>query len=202
MVYLLPDVTIMELLFKSKFTYSLLDTGVNPSTVANSVPLVPSPSYIFNVTADSFVGKLMQAFDVASSVLSIIGSVASLAGSPLGFLGLAEGGTVINKGGKLSYAPIPKFARGGSYMVPAGYSNDSGLIRVQSGERVDVTPSNQVPMLGKALDEIKQAIMAGNMNSAKRGGDKVVVVVRDTEQAVERSKRVEVRQTKGGFKYD
>lgn len=132
---------------------------------------------IFNVSADSFVGKLLQAFDVGSSILSIISSVASIAtGGPVtGLFGMAEGGTVVNKGGKLSYAPIPKFARGGSYMVPPGYSNDSGLIRVQSGERVDVTPSSQVPMLGKLLGEIKSSIQAGNMNNARKGNKPIVV---------------------------
>jgi hypothetical protein len=131
---------------------------------------------IFNVSADSFVGKLMQAFDVASSIFSILGSVSSLAGGGLfGLLGLAEGGTVINKGGKLSYAPIPKFARGGSYTVPPGYANDSGLIRVQSGERVDVTPTSQVPQLSKLLNDIKSSIQAGNMNNARKGNKPIVI---------------------------
>jgi hypothetical protein len=131
---------------------------------------------IFNVSADSFVGKLMQAFDVGSSILSIISSVASLAGGgPLGFLGLAQGGTVVNKHGKLSYAPIPKFARGGSYMVPPGYANDSGIIRVQSGERVDVTPSNQVPILSKLLTSIDNKLAAANMNSSRKGNHPIVI---------------------------
>lgn len=132
---------------------------------------------ILNVSADSVVGKLMQAFDVGSSMLSIIASIANIAtGGPVTSLfGLAEGGTVINKGGKLSYAPIPKFARGGSYTVPPGYSNDSGLIRVQSGERVDVTPSNQVPMVAKAFNELKSVMMAGNMNNSRKGNQPIVV---------------------------
>lgn len=37
-----------------------------------------------------------------------------------------------------------KYARGGSFIVPPGYPNDSYPILVQSGERVDVTPANQV----------------------------------------------------------
>ena len=133
---------------------------------------------IFNVNADSFVGKLMQAFDVGSSILSIVGSIMNIgSGGVTSLFGLAKGGTVINKHGQLSYAPIPKFARGGSFMVPPGYANDSGLMRVQSGERVDVTPSNQVPMLGKALGEIKSAIMAGNMNGMRKGKQPIVVNV-------------------------
>lgn len=144
---------------------SFVDVFSDTQNIANQV------GRIFNVSADSFVGKLMQAFDVGSSILSIIASVANIAsGGPITSLfGLAEGGTVINKNGKLSYTPIPKFARGGTYIVPPGYSNDSGLIRVQSGERVDVTPSSQVPILSKTLNEIKSAILAGNMNSARKG---------------------------------
>lgn len=39
---------------------------------------------------------------------------------------------------------IPRFAKGGDFMVPQGYPNDSYLMRVQSGERVIVqTPSQQ-----------------------------------------------------------
>lgn len=120
---------------------------------------------IFNVSADSFVGKLMQAFDVGSSILSIIASIGNIAsGGITSLFGLADGGTVINKGGKLSYTPIPKFARGGTYMVPPGYSNDSGLIRVQSGERVDVTPAGQVPQIKTLLESINNKIGATNAN--------------------------------------
>jgi hypothetical protein len=36
------------------------------------------------------------------------------------------------------------FAAGGSFIVPSGFPNDSFPMRVQSGERVTVTPANQV----------------------------------------------------------
>jgi hypothetical protein len=178
---------------------SFVDKFSETQNIANNV------GRIFNVSADSFVGKLLQAFDVGSSILSIIGSIGSLAGGGgiFGLLGLAEGGTVINKGGKLSYAPIPKFARGGSYTVPPGYANDSGLIRVQSGERVDVTPTSQVPMLGKLLGEIKSSIQAGNMNSARRGKQPIVVnVTLDSKDVTKGIKRNENRLNKGGFNFN
>lgn len=38
---------------------------------------------------------------------------------------------------------VPGFANGGDFIVPPGYSNDSFLMGVSSGERVQVTPSNQ-----------------------------------------------------------
>jgi hypothetical protein len=40
---------------------------------------------------------------------------------------------------------LPKFAKGGDFIVPPGYPNDSYLMRVQSGERVIVqTPTQQM----------------------------------------------------------
>jgi TP901 family phage tail tape measure protein len=44
----------------------------------------------------------------------------------------------------LKIPEIRKFATGGDFIVPPGYPNDSYLMGVQSGERVKVTPSNQV----------------------------------------------------------
>jgi hypothetical protein len=58
----------------------------------------------------------------------------------------------------------PGFARGGSFIVPSGYPNDSYPIMVESGERVDVTPRGQQPS-GSEIDytrlgdEIVQALM-------------------------------------------
>lgn len=135
---------------------------------------------ILGISADTFVGKLISGIDTASQVLSLITSVMSFAsgGGPITSLfGLAEGGTVVNNHGKLSYVPIPKFARGGSFTVPPGYSNDSGLIRVQSGERVDVTPSSKVPNITQALDSIKKTLLAGNINNSRRNNQPIQVSI-------------------------
>lgn len=40
--------------------------------------------------------------------------------------------------------PIPRFAQGGDFIVPPGFNRDNYLMGVQSGERVQVTPANQV----------------------------------------------------------
>lgn len=144
------------------------DSFVNKFGELNNI--AHSFSSVLGIGADTFVGKIISGIDTASQILGIISGIINISsGGVTSLFGLAEGGTVINKHGKLSYVPIPKFARGGSYVVPPGYSNDSGLIRVQSGERVDVTPSSQVPILSKTLNEIKSAILAGNMNSARKG---------------------------------
>lgn len=144
------------------------DSFVNKFGELNNI--AHSFSNVLGIGADTFVGKIIAGIDTASQILGIISGIINISsGGVTSLFGLAEGGTVVNKHGKLSYVPIPKFARGGSYVVPPGYSNDSGLIRVQSGERVDVTPSSQVPILSKTLNEIKSAILAGNMNSARKG---------------------------------
>lgn len=153
--------------FKMEFE-QIGDSFVNKFGELNNI--AHSFSSVLGIGADTFVGKIISGIDTASQILGIISGIINISsGGVTSLFGLAEGGTVVNKHGKLSYVPIPKFARGGSYVVPPGYSNDSGLIRVQSGERVDVTPSSQVPILSKTLNEIKSAILAGNMNSARKG---------------------------------
>lgn len=144
------------------------------SEVSNIAHQVQS---IFGITADSFAGQLISAADTVASILGIINSISQLAGGGgiLPFLGFAKGGSVVNKYGKLSYNSIPAFASGGSYMVPPGYPNDSRLVRVQSGERLDVTPSNQVPMLGKLLTQINNSIKAANVNSMRKGTQPIMV---------------------------
>lgn len=51
------------------------------------------------------------------------------------------------------------YANGGDFIVPPGYPNDSYGIRVQSGERVQVTPTNEVG--GSGMSESMIERMAG-----------------------------------------
>lgn len=94
---------------------------------------------IFGDTAGSFVDTLIEGAQTVSSILSAINSAVSI----LGFLGLKDGGSVVNNMGNVAYSRIPKFAGGTSFMVPPGFPNDSFPIMVQSGERVDVTPAHR-----------------------------------------------------------
>lgn len=159
--------------FKMEFE-QIGDSFVNKFSEINSV--ASQVGNLLGIGADTFVGKIIAGVDQVSQVLGIISGIINIASSPVtSIFGLAAGGTVVNKHGKLSYAPIPKFARGGSYMVPPGYANDSGLIRVQSGERVDVTPSNQMPVLSKLLSSIDNKLAAANMNSSRKGNHPIVV---------------------------
>jgi hypothetical protein len=66
-----------------------------------------------------------------------------------GLVGLNSFGDSLEKfsGGKVNVSEIgkiPRFAKGGDFVVPPGYPNDGYLMRVQSGERVTVqTPQQQ-----------------------------------------------------------
>ena len=61
---------------------------------------------------------------------------------------------------------IPGFAKGGDFVVPPGFDNDSYLMRVQSGERVRVTPSNQV---SGSYNSSTQNIQYNNYGNNSRG---------------------------------
>jgi len=93
-------------------------------------------------------------------------------------LGLHNGGSVVNTGGSLSYMALPKAARGGSYIVPPGYENDSAFVRVETGERLTVTPASQVSSamsnnsynlndrnIIKAIDSLRIAILGNKPSS-------------------------------------
>jgi tape measure domain-containing protein len=85
---------------------------------------------------------------------------------------------------KVNLPDIPKFAKGGDFIVPPGYNKDNFLMGVQSGEHVQVTPANQVSnnnnskiiiningnnMNPQAIAQEVQKIIARNNNSASFG---------------------------------
>ena len=59
----------------------------------------------------------------------------------------------------------PQMARGGSFTVPPGYPNDSFRMRVQSGERVSVTPS------GGARSGGRQPVIVNQYFTIQGGGN-------------------------------
>ena len=68
-------------------------------------------------------------------------------------------------------AVVPKFAKGGNFTVPPGYSNDSYPMLVSSGEKVNVTPANQsgggatvhvhINAPGTTVEMVRQAVIEG-----------------------------------------
>ena len=84
---------------------------------------------------------LEKAFNIAKIGIDTASAVVeALPNIPLsvliGALGAAQLGMVLA-------TPAPKFHSGGDFIVPPGYPNDSFPIMVESGERVQVTPSSE-----------------------------------------------------------
>lgn len=59
---------------------------------------------------------------------------------------------------------IPKMAKGGDFIVPPGFSNDTYPILVESGERVQVTPANQVGKQDASFSELSRKLDILNKN--------------------------------------
>lgn len=142
----------------------------------------------FSKSGDSLLSKLNQALQIAVNIakamnseeegaLGFLGKIASIIPG-IGFLlSLHKGGTVTNTGGAVSY--IPKFATGTNFTVPQGYPNDSFPMRVESGERVQVTPASQAADYGIGKGDIMlvvNAIKAMNMNLIQQGKPKITVI--------------------------
>jgi hypothetical protein len=108
----------------------------------------------FGRAGDKFINYMNQALQVALRIMDILdklgsgeksteSGILSIVTSVMGLFGLHKGGSVTNVGGNLSFAPLPKAAMGGSFVVPPGFPNDSALVRVESGETLHVTPAKQ-----------------------------------------------------------
>ena len=109
--------------------------------------------------------------------LSIFGFVLSpftggaSAGAAAAMGGFHNGGTFENFGHG-SFAMSPRFASGvNDFLVPQGFPNDSFPIRVESGERVTVTPAGQN---SNGNEAVINSIQALNMNLIKKNMNPVV----------------------------
>ncbi len=118
-----------------------------------------------------FANYAMQAVEQIIAKWAILNLFSAFAPSGAGvglfsMLGFANGGTVTNYGG--GNVKVNKFASGANFVVPPGFPNDSYPMMVQSGERVQVTPANQVRSEDGAiisqLQSVRTAIQALNIN--------------------------------------
>ncbi len=109
----------------------------------------------FGRAGDSLVNYFNNAIQAAIRIVDILAKIDSgekssesgalgIISSVISLFALHKGGSVTNMGGNLSYMPIPKAAFGGSFVVPPGHPNDSALVRVESGETLNVKPANRV----------------------------------------------------------
>ena len=83
--------------------------------------------------------------------------------------------------------PLPSAQFGGSFIVPPGAEADSGLLRVNSGERIDVTPVREtgggsqrmVVSIGQrdfeayVIDEMNRHLNNGDVQIRRQGTVKV-----------------------------
>jgi hypothetical protein len=101
--------------------------------------------------------KIEKGMNIAQTIVNTASAIAeALPNIPLsvvvGALGAAQLGFIMS-------TPAPKFAGGGDFIVPPGYPNDTYPILVESGERVQITPTNQVSNLdAEILSALNQII--------------------------------------------
>lgn len=96
---------------------------------------------VFKNMAEQLAGMVIQA-GLFASIMSIINP--SNPGGFLGFFTKALG--FAHSGGDFvgTSSGVMKMAGGGSFTVPMGFPNDTFPLMVETGERVTVTPANQV----------------------------------------------------------
>jgi len=86
--------------------------------------------------------KMQLAAAIVSGVRAVISSYQTL-GWPLGLVpaGMQAAINTIQLAAIRAAKPVPNFAEGADFTVPAGYPNDSYRMNVESGEHVTVTPA-------------------------------------------------------------
>lgn len=116
---------------------------------------------------------------------------------------------VAHSGGNFIGTPrgVKKMAGGGSFVVPQGFPNDSYPLLVESGERVSVTPANQVgsqnASIERLLSQVNKSIQAMNMNLVRK--DMSVNIENrspDVEVIVKRLKKVENQLSIAGMNFN
>ena len=146
-------------------------------------------SNILNIGAHTFVGALLDGLNKANSIAnSIFGIISAFTGGLGGGI-LSMASRAFAHGGSFQDGKkIASFAGGGSGIVPPGFPNDSFPIMVQSGERVDITPTHKVGDNTKALASIQRAIenMNENMVSSSGSGQSTAVLEMDGEIVAEK----------------
>lgn len=97
--------------------------------------------------------KVIAIFEAAINTASAI--IEALPNIPLaigiGILGAIQAGII-------AATPVPSFATGADFVVPAGYPNDSFIMAAQSGEHVSITPKGE---RRTAVLEVHDNIFAG-----------------------------------------
>lgn len=94
---------------------------------------------IRSIITNFFTGAVDIAGGIANAFKSVVNSVIDKINSTLEF-----SFSILGKDININFPDIPRLSNGGDFIVPPGFENDSFPILVESGERVQVTPANQV----------------------------------------------------------
>lgn len=137
----------------------------------------------FVTMANAFIAQVqrMIAQWLAFKALLLIGDI--FTGGGVSALATAAGGGK-HGGAWQNGKQVQKFARGGDFMVPSGFPNDSYGLRVQSGERVTVTPSSRVGEESKLLSMVIGRLDALNKNLVTKNMSPIVNVDIDGKKLV------------------
>jgi len=118
------------------------------------------------VVGDTFKSiELAKGVALGSSLAAAYAPAAAFA-STMSFGGAAAAGAVglASTVALAELLAIPKLAKGGDFIVPSGFNNDSYPILVESGERVQVTPANQVGKQDSSLSDVSRKLDILNKN--------------------------------------
>lgn len=163
-------------------TYQSMQNGFE-STFRKMLQIESSSNNVliqgFVTMANSFIAEVQRmiaqwiSFQIIKGFLGAIFAPATGGASAVAAAAtMHKGGTVVNSGGRVSVGP--GFATGTDFIVPKGFPYDSYPIRVESGERVTVTPANRVAQSMEGLhssagfEKVVNAIQAMNMNLLKK----------------------------------
>lgn len=132
-------------------------------------------NFIANQVKTALLSKTSQALETASAAATG-GAIAAAYAPAAAFANIATfgGASIAGAAGLASTVAlaqalaIPKFAQGGDFVVPPGYQNDSYPMLVQSGERVQVTPSNRAGDESRLLAQLISRVEALNLNLVKK----------------------------------
>lgn len=123
------------------------------------------------IAGHTFVGQMAEALQIAIRIVDTINSISSLfslLGGFSSFKGVSKASAAAPraKDGGTFYGgrKVKGYARGGSFIVPPGFPNDSYPIMVQSHEKVKVTPSGAVGQEEQLLAQIISRIEAMNVS--------------------------------------
>lgn len=192
----ISEETIARLLLEKDFRMDI-EREIEQQRINGTQEILNSVQQIQNqlgVSGDSFVSWLIRGLQVMMQIKNISNSLGKEGGSGaggmlgifstvLGFIGMANGGTVTNIGGRITTAP--QFADGASnFIVPSGYPNDSYPMFVQSGERVNVERAGSFSSINNTGNEAALIYKLNELIRVNRGMNANLILIGATRPEI------------------